>query len=220
MNMEEKLKKMLEDGIITQEQYNELIGTDPTGTDIDDGTGDNEPSEEVRKLAQSLADKANASLGKENAKLKKEIDKLKKQNLTAEQLKKIEDEEKEALLAERERNVILAENKLYAIAELKEAGLDDGSKSSLDLIDLVMDEDKEAIKSKIKAVNNIIKARVKAEVEKVFKDNSSVPGKASGASGTVNPYAKETFNLTEQMRLEVENPEYAKQLRALAEVKK
>lgn len=210
--MKEKLKKMLEDGIISEEQFKAL-------TEEIEPTGD-EPTDEVKRLAQSLADKANASLGKENARLKKELEKLKTENLTAEQLKKIEDEEKESLLAEREKKVLLAENKLFAIEELKEIGLDDGSKSSLGLISLVMNEDKDVIKSNIKAMDTIIKAKVKAEVEKVFKNNSSVPGKGSNTSGVVNPYKAETFNLTEQMKLEVENPELAKQLKALAEVKK
>lgn len=218
--MKDKLKKLLEAGVLTQEQYSELISGETADKDNDQSSDSEEPAEEVKKLAQSIADKATAGLGKENEKLKKELDKLKKQNLTAEQLKKVEAEEKEALLAERERKVIMAENKLYAIEELKEIGLDDGSKNSLGLIDIVMDENREAIKEKIRTVNSIIKAKVKAEVEKVFKENSNAPGKASGGVGTVNPYAKETFNLTEQMRLEIEKPEYAKQLRALAEAKK
>lgn len=218
--MKDKLKKLLEAGVLTQEQYSELISGETADNGDDQSNDSEEPAEEVKKLAQSIADKATAGLGKENEKLKRELDKLKKQNLTAEQLKKVEAEEKEALLAERERKVIMAENKLYAIEELKEIGLDDGSKNSLGLIDIVMDENREAIKEKIRTVNSIIKAKVKAEVEKVFKENSNAPGKASGGAGTVNPYAKETFNLTEQMRLEIEKPEYAKQLRALAEAKK
>lgn len=218
--MKDKLKKLLEAGVLTQEQYSELISEETADNGNDQSNDSEESAEEVKKLAQSIADKATAGLGKENEKLKKELDKLKKQNLTAEQLKKVEAEEKEALLAERERKVIMAENKLYAIEELKEIGLDDGSKNSLGLIDIVMDENREAIKEKIRTVNSIIKAKVKAEVEKVFKENSNAPGKASGGVGTVNPYAKETFNLTEQMRLEIEKPEYAKQLRALAEAKK
>ena len=39
---------------------------------------------------------------------------------------------------------------------------------------------------------------------------------ASGLPGVANPYKKETFNLTEAMRLEAENPDLAKALKAEA----
>lgn len=213
--MDEKLKKMLEDGILTQEQYDSLIENSKDGQGNDSEMNESNDND-VEKLAKKMADKATAKLGKENARLKSELEKLKKQKLSAEELKAIEDSEKETALAEREKNIILAENKLFAVSELKEIGLDDGSKSSLDLISLVIDEDREAIKANIKAVDAIIKAKVKAEVDKVYKDNSHTPGKASGNGGVTNPYAKSTFNLTEQMKLEIENPELAKQLKALA----
>ncbi len=212
-----KLKQMLDEGTITQEEYNSLI---ENAEDDDDNGNKNdepeEPTEQVRKLAKQIADKATATLGKENADLKKKLKALETQNLTAEQIKKIEDEEKEALLAEREKNVRLAENKLFAIEAMKDVGLDDGSKISFELLDLVMNEDKDVIKANIKALNTIINKKVKEKVDAVFKDNSRTPGKANGGSGVINPYAAETFNLTEQMRLEVEDPERAKQLKALA----
>jgi len=39
---------------------------------------------------------------------------------------------------------------------------------------------------------------------------------ATGLPGVVNPYKQETFNLTEAMRLETENPDLAKALKAEA----
>lgn len=178
--------------------------------DLSDGQDD-----DIERLVQAKVDKAMADERKKNAKLSKELEKMKREKLTADELKKYDDEKRESELAEREHSVMVAENKLYAIEQLKEIGLDDGSKESMGLIDLILSEDREKIKSNIKALDTIIKAKVKSEVEKVFKDNSRVPEKSGSNGYTTNPYAKETFNLTEQMKLEVENPELASKLQSL-----
>ena len=123
---------------------------------------------------------------------------------------------KEEEIAQRERALAEKENRLYAIRAIKEAGLDDGGETSLDLIDFVMAEDTEAIDAKIKAFDKLVKAFVKAEVDKTFKEHGRTPEKGIGGGAKTNPYAKETMNLTEQMRLEKENPELAKQLQAAA----
>ena len=60
---------------------------------------------------------------------------------------------------------------------------------------------------------------VKAEVDKRFKEGGYTPTKGSSLNGGKNPYMKDQFSLTEQMRLMVENPELAKQLEAAAGVK-
>lgn len=39
----------------------------------------------------------------------------------------------------------------------------------------------------------------------------------AGSGGTKNPYARDSFNLTEQYRIEAENPQHAAQLRAAAQ---
>lgn len=180
------------------------------------GEGTTEPNtDDFERLLKARLDEAMEEERKKNAKLSKELEKMKREKLTADELKKYDDEKRESELAEREHSVMVAENKLYAIEQLKETGLDDGSKESMGLIDLILSEDREKIKSNIKALDTIIKAKVKSEVEKVFKDNSRVPEKSGSNGYTTNPYAKETFNLTEQMKLEVENPELASKLQSL-----
>lgn len=180
------------------------------------GEGTTEPNtDDFERLLKARLDEAMEEERKKNAKLSKELEKMKREKLTADELKKYDDEKRESELAEREHSVMIAENKLYAIEQLKETGLDDGSKESMGLIDLILSEDREKIKSNIKALDTIIKAKVKSEVEKVFKDNSRVPEKSGSNGYTTNPYAKETFNLTEQMKLEVENPELASKLQSL-----
>nr|DAT45997.1 MAG TPA: capsid scaffolding protein [Caudoviricetes sp.] len=180
------------------------------------GEGTTEPNtDDFERLLKARLDEAMEEERKKNAKLSKELEKMKREKLTADELKKYDDEKRESELAEREHSVMIAENKLYAIEQLKEIGLDDGSKESMGLIDLILSEDREKIKSNIKALDTIIKAKVKSEVEKVFKDNSRVPEKSGSNGYTTNPYAKETFNLTEQMKLEVENPELASKLQSL-----
>lgn len=181
----------------------------------DDDLSGGQDYDDIERLVQAKVDKAMADERKKNARLSKELEKMKRDKMTADELKKYDDENREKELAEREHSVMIAENKLYAIEQLKETGLDDGSKESMGLIDLILNEDREKIKSNIKVLDTIIKAKVKSEVEKVFKDNSRVPEKSGSNGYTTNPYAKETFNLTEQMKLEVENPELASKLQSL-----
>ena len=60
---------------------------------------------------------------------------------------------------------------------------------------------------------------VKAEVDKRFKDGGYTPAKGTNLNGGVNPWAEGQKNLTEQMKIEMTNPELAKQLQAAAGVK-
>jgi hypothetical protein len=74
-----------------------------------------------------------------------------------------------------------------------------------------------------KTVNDIFQSFIATEEGKFFLLANSTGGGASGSSSTKssvnNPYKKETFNLTEQMILEKENPEKAASLKAQAGVK-
>lgn len=209
--------------MIKYEKLNPIYATDEgeTGVDISEQAAESKnkehqfSDEEFEKLIQAKIDKYMADEKKKNAALSKELETLKREKLTDEEIKQDNDARRDKELTERERNVLLAENKLYAIEVLKETGLDDGSKSAMDLINIVLDEDRDVIKSNIKALDTVVKARVKAEVEKVFKNNSRTPEKAGNSQYTTNPYAKETYNLTQQMKLEVENPELAKKLQSM-----
>ncbi len=232
------LKMMLEEGKITQENFDEmkklfeLVKPEPCPepkkgiSTLDDKHNKNLQSKvedmlqrEIDRITNKLGND-NKGLREENKRLNDELKKMKRANMSIEQLKNEELREQEAELEERERALRDKENRLYAISELKKAGLDDGSDTSLEIINFVMDDDTSVIDTKIKSFNDLIKNLVQIEVDKTFKGNGRNPQRGNSGSNPNNPYARETFNLSEQMRLESENPELAKQLQTLAGVSK
>jgi len=148
--------------------------------------GENKGSN-IEELIQKAVDRATNKLGNENKKLRGEIEKLQKANMDADELKNFELSEKEKEIAEREKALTEKENRLIAIKAIKEAGLDDGSDASLEIVDLVMAEDEKGIKERVTALNNLVTRLVKSQVEARFKDAGRTPGvgtdTASNAGG-------------------------------------
>ena len=228
----EELQELLKSGVLTQEQFDKLKenakSSDPEPTPEPEPTPDPEPTpepepldlEKLDKIIQSRVDKATAKLGKEKADLKKQLERIQRAKLTDDELKQIEIDEREKTIAEREKAITDKENRLYAVKALKEAGLDDGSDTSLKLVDFVMGEDETAINDKIKAFKDLFNEAVNKEVNKRFKQNGYTPAKGgSNLNNGKNPYTKEQWNLTDQMALEINNPELAKQLQQAAGIK-
>lgn len=220
----EELKALLESGAITEEQFKAMCKQfgfeidDDNNDDNDDNDGDADEKLLERKIQQAV-DRATNKLGNDNKKLRKELEKLRKEKLTAEELKALEDEEKEKDLADREAAVKAAENKLYAVKAIKKAGLDDGSETALDILSLVNAGDEESIDNNIKALKALVDKLVKAEVEKTFKDGGRNPERGSSGADGENPYLANSFNLTAQMELESKNPELAAKYKAAAGIK-
>lgn len=226
----EKLKALLESGAITQEEFDELSKNvnDPNPAADPDPAADPEPKNEpidydkLDRIVQARVDKALAEERKKNAQLKQQLEKERKSNLTNEELKKIEDEEREKQLAEREKALADKENRLYAIKVIQDEGLND-SADSLALVDFVMGEDETEIDGKVKAFKELftkaVNKAVDAEVKKRFKEGGYTPKKGDGLSGEVNPFKAETLNVTEQIRLKINDPEKAARLMAAAGVK-
>lgn len=211
-----KLKELLEAGTITQEEFDALKETAEDDTKSDPEP-DPEPDDLDKKIQQAV-DRATNKLGNENKDLKKELEKLRKEKLTEEERRELEKKEKEEELSRRERELRDKENRLYAVKAIRKAKLDDGSDTSLDLVDFVMADTEDDIDKRVKAFSALVNKMVKAEVDKTFKGNGGNPNKGAGGGGTPdNPYKKETFNLTRQMELELNNPEEAKRLKAEAE---
>ena len=220
MNLEE-LKKLLESKAITQEQYDHMVEKlglkEEPPADPDPKPDDAEKL--LEKKIQAAVDRATNKLGNDNKKLREELETLRKEKLTAEELKALEDEEKEKELASREAAVKAAENKMYAIKAIKKAGLDDGSEAALDILALVNADNEETIEANITALKALVDKLVKAEVEKTFKGKGRTIEKGAEGGGDDNPYmAGKAFNLTKQMELELTNPELAKKYRAAAGV--
>ncbi len=223
----EKLQQLLASGAITQEEFDQLSkGIDQPNEKKEEQSTEqsnrqndqDDQSERIEKLVQSAVDRATNRLGNENKKLREQLDKLKKEKLSEDELKKLEVQEKETALAEREKQLLDRENRFYAIEAIKKAGLDDGSTKALDLIDFVMSSDQSEIDKKIDTFKALVDSFVKSEIDKTFKTNGKTPSKSAENAGVVNPYKKETFNFTDQMKLEQSNPELANALRAAAGV--
>ena len=140
-------------------------------------------SEAIEKYIQSQVDKYMAEERKKTASLQKELEKERKEKMTAEEIKKYDDEKRERELTERDNAITERENRLFAIEQMKEIGLDDGSKQSLDLVDFVMNKDKDAITERVKAFKNLVDRFVSARVEQTFKANGRVPNGGNNSGG-------------------------------------
>lgn len=135
-----KLKKLLETEAISQEEYDEMAKTAEDDTqDDDDNPGDDgkngsddDPNDDldarIAKAVQTAVDRATNKLGNENKKLKDQLNAERKKNLSADELKKVELQEKEDAITQKENELKEKENRMYAIKALKKAELDDGQR--------------------------------------------------------------------------------------------
>lgn len=218
-----KLNELLKQEAITQEEYDEIAKTaeddttDGGGDQNDDGGGDADSSAGLTaEEVQRMIDRATNKLGNENKKLKADLDKARKANMSAEELRQAEIDEKEKELAEKEQALQDKESRMYAIAALKKAGLDDGSEDAMSLIDFVLGEDENTIDSRVKALKVFADRIAKNTTDGIYRENGREPGKGNAGGGKGNPWSKDSWNLTEQMKLEVSNPELAKSYKAAA----
>ena len=230
MNLE-KLQKMLADGVITQEVYDNLAKEfqqeEPEQPETEQQEQEKQPEtidyDKLDKILQSRLDRAMAQERKKSADLQKQLERIQREKLTDEELRNVEIEEKEKAIAEREKAITDKENRLCAVRLIKEAGLDDGSDTALALVDFVMGENEEEISDRVKSFKKLftsaVDKAVNAEVTKRFKEAGRQPQQGNTLNGGKNPFSKEQFNLSEQMRMEIENPELAAQLKAAAGVK-
>lgn len=153
---------------------------------------------EADKRVQQAMDKANRK--KEAA--VKEAEKLAKMN--ADEKYKYELEQREKVLEEKEHKLSLLENSNEASKILSDKGI------SVSLVDFVVAEDAETMKSNIDLLESEFKKSVKAEVEKrlagTTPKNNLPPDKG---------LTKDSFNkmsLSEQSKIYNENPALYKQL--------
>lgn len=140
-------------------------------------------TDEIKKHIQSEIDKGLAEERKKSASLQKENERLKKEQMTAEELKKYEAEKRDKELTERDKVLTERENRLFAIGALKESGLDDGSKESLELVDLIMADTQENITTRAKTLKSVIDRLVSAKVNDTFKANGRVPNGGNSNNG-------------------------------------
>lgn len=162
--------------------------------------------EEVDALLQSESDRrVTAALKKaeEKAKVKeREAEKLGRMN--AQEKYEYELEQREKAIAEKERELTLAENKNEAGKILSEKGL------SLTLVDFVVAEDAETMNENIKVLEKAFKDSVKAEVEK--RMGSYNPKKNLPPDEAITKEKFAAMSLTEQAELYRTNPDLYTQL--------
>lgn len=158
------------------------------GSNGSDGQNDGKNGE-LDKIIQSRVDRLMADERKKTANLEKELNKLRKEKMSADELKKLEMDEKEKALAEKTRVITEKENRIFAIQAIKTAGLDDGGDTTA-LVDLVVsgleagaDGAEDSITERITAIKGFIDKRVAAEVDKTFKGNGRNPDGSGSGSG-------------------------------------
>lgn len=214
----EELKKQLEEGKLTQEQFDEMVRILGLELNPDPDPEPQPEQDDIDKLIEKAVDRATNKLGNENKALREKLEKLKKTKLSAEEIAEEERREKETALAEREAAVKAVENRMFALKQIKKIGLDSGDETAIQIVDLVMGEDEDAISENVSALKKLVDSLVAVEVDKAFKSTGRVPGKGKSGGTQNNPFSKDTYNLTEQMRLLQENPELAEQLKMEAGV--
>ncbi len=223
-----KLKELLASGAITKEEYDELAKNakpedkpadpeaDPGSDSKDDPDGKEDEEKKLERLIQAAVDRATNRLGNENKQLKEQLSSERKKNLSAEELKKVELQEKEAQLVDKEKEIREKENRMYAVKALKKAQLDDGSEDTLELVEFVLGEDEAAIDTKVKALQKFAKRIAQNTTDEIYHKNGREPGRGSSSEAKDNPWDKDSWNLTQQMELEINKPELAKALKASA----
>ncbi len=173
--------------------------------------------EAIKKLIQSEVDKVRGKYSLELKKKDEELKKVRAEHLTAEEVTRIELEEQKKELEEQRRAFNLEKNKNFAKDSLAKSHLCSDAEKTLKLVNLVMGDSEEEIESKIKYISDVIEDIVNSRVEEKFKSSGRQVTRTSGDAGlTNNPWAKDSMNLTEQMRIQIDNPELAKKLMAQA----
>lgn len=162
--------------------------------------------EEVDKLLQSESDKrvteALKKAERKNQAKVKEATKLAQMN--EEQKYQYELEQREKAIADKERELALAENKATASQVLASRGI------SADLVSLVVAEDADTMNDNINLLEKAFKASVKAEVEKRL--STSTPKKNLPLDGTITQDQFRKMTLSQQANLYREQPELYKKL--------
>ena len=159
---------------------------------------DSKKEVDFEKLIQKAVDRATNKLGNENKKLREQLETIKKEKLSDEELKKLELADKEADIADREAKLAEKENRLFAIKAIKEAGLDDGSDTALELVDFVMSGDEDTTRAKVKVFSQLVNKMVAAKVAETFKNNGRNPEKGGTGKGTENSVAAKIGEISAQ----------------------
>ena len=154
----------------------------------------NSANSDVERLIQSAVDRATQRLGTDNKGLRERIAELERKGMSDDERHKAEMDEREQDLARRETELKAEKNRMYALTAIKNANLDDGGTTALELVDLVMADDEKGINSRVKTLEGLVSKLVQAEVDKTFRDKGRSPGKGTDGTNDKNEkaaYARE-----------------------------
>lgn len=204
-------------------------GTPPTGDNTGEG---NEPPATFTLTEQELNDRlqkegdrrATAAAKKREEALRKEMaEQIKIERKEAEQLAKlsaderakVEAEKRELELKKREDELLEKERQFQRKQlELDTANVMRERKLPIRFAKLVLGEDAESTLENIVVFSDEWQQELEAEVNKRLASGTPIVG--SKQTGSYNPWKKDSFNLTEQGRILMENPELAKKLKSQA----
>lgn len=176
-------------------------------------------SKAVEKALENSNKKWQAKLDEQiaNAKEEAKTEAERMAQMNAEQIAEYEREKRLADLEKREMAITARELRTQSISQLEEAKL---PHSLVDLFDLTDSEKAQASFVSVKDAWEKAMGSWEEALNKKVKEElkNSVDNPLGGLSNPsdVNPWAKETFNLTEQGRITLEDPERAAVLKAQA----
>lgn len=183
--------------------------------DTVDGLEQQEQNQESKTYTEEeVQDAINKAVQKRIARERKDIEsKIEQERKEAEELARMSEEEKQKKLFEKEKAEFEEVKRLFEQEKLlNETSSQLASKNlPVSFAKMLRGADAESTFENIKVFESEFNKALENAVNERLKGNSP-KAKAEG-NNIANPYAKETYSLTKQMELEMNNPELAKQLR-------
>lgn len=199
----EELKRQLEAGEITKEEYDAAVAA------LEEGKAD--PEEEKRKAIQAAEDRVRTQYTKKQKELEAELEKIRREKMTEEERVQLEREEHQKQLEEREQALLAREVELHTVNTLQNEGL------PLSMRNFVTGSTVEDTDSKINEFKQLWKSELDKAVQAAFKQAGRDPNKKGGSKSDIaNPWKPGQINLTQQGQMLKEDPELARQLMAAA----
>lgn len=184
-------------GVTESVEANNISSIDADVDQANQNDSQNNPSQlNLEKLIQKAVDRATNKLGNENKKLRNQLETFKREKLTDDEIKELALKDREAEITDREAKLQEKENRLFAIKAIKEAGLDDGGSTSLDLVDFVMSDNEETIVARTKTFAALVNKLVAAKVNQTFKANGRNPEKGGSIDNGTSSNVAATLGKT------------------------
>ncbi|AIS03580.1 hypothetical protein LG36_0980 [Lactococcus lactis] len=195
---------------------------DPADPETPEFNADNLTDEQVAAIKEKFGLKDNTEVDSiVNARHSRWQEKLEEEKNEAARLAKLSEEERQQALIQKEKDDFEKEKAVFRQEQLlveKGKQLQEIGIPSAFAARIQGNTAEEAIKD-VKAFKAEWDKAVEAAVNEKLKASVDTPLGSDGKGISNNPFAKETFNLTEQGRLFLEEPEKAKTLQALANKK-